>query len=259
MINRVLLSLDLILYHSQCALRAEFSRYYLHFIWWILEPAFFLGILYLVFGVFLSSGRPYYPLFLLAGLVTWQWFGNTVNHARTSIYSSMRMFQQFRVHPIHFPLCIFVQDFAKYLPVFLIFLTVMAVFSPIGVTSVWWSIIPVMLVEALCILGTAILVASLVPFLPDLAVVVPIGVQALFFASGIFFDIEQVVLPEHRTILYTNPNAVCITAMRDILIYGKQPDWQLLAYAALIGLTILAVGLGFLTRFRTIYPRIINQ
>lgn len=250
---------DLLIYHSKCALRAEFSKYYLHFVWWVLEPAFFLGILYMVFGVFLASGRPNYALFLLTGLVVWQWFGNTVSHARTSIYSSMRMFQQFRVNPIHFPLCVFVQDLAKYLPVFLLFLVIMAFFSPTGPAPVWFCVIPVMLVEALCILGTAILVASLVPFLPDLAVLVPIMVQALFFASGIFFDIEQVILPEHRNILYINPNAVCINAMRSILIDGKAPDWSLLIYACLVSLGALGGGLTLLTRFRTIYPRIINQ
>jgi len=258
-IRRCLCSWDLLIFHASCALRAEFTRYYLHFIWWFLEPIFNLVILYLVFGVFLASKVPNYTLFLLTGLVLWQWFATTVPHATISIYSSMRMFQQFRVSPIHFPLCVFLQDLAKYTPVFLVFLLAAAIFSPTGPSLVWLQIVPVMLIEGLCVAGTAILVAALVPFLPDLAVVIPIMVQALFFASGIFFDIDRVVLAQHQMILYFNPNAVCIKSMRDIILAGNSPDWSLLGYAFLLSLSIFIVGFTLAISCRKIYPRIIEQ
>jgi len=252
-------SWDLLTFHAGCALRAEFSRYHLHFIWWLMDPLFNLAVLYVVFGVFLPGAGPNFALFLLTGLVLWQWFGNTVGHATTSIYGAMRMFQQFRVHPLHFPLCVFVQDLAKYIPVFLVFLLAMAIFSPLGPSLLWLNVVPVMLTEGLFIIGCAVLVAALVPFVPDLAVVVPIVIQTLFFASGIFFNIDEVVLPHHRAIMYLNPNAVCIKALRNILIDGQLPDWSLLAEAALIGLTILLIGVALVTRFRSVYPRLIEQ
>lgn len=250
---------DLLFYHAGCALKAEFAKYRLHFLWWFLEPILNLGILYLVFGVFFASGVPNYALFLLTGLITWQWFANTVPHASRSIYGAMKMFQQFKVYPVHFPLCVFVQDTAKYLTVLAVFLLVVALLAPYPPSLLWFDLVPVMLVLALCVAGTAILVASLVPFLPDLAVVVPIIVQILFFASGIFFNIDGVVLPQHRLILYLNPNTVCIKSMRDILIGGHHPNWLLLGCAALISLAIFFLGLLLVTRCRKIYPRIINQ
>ncbi len=250
---------DLLFYHAGCALKAEFSKYYLHFVWWFLDPIFNLAILYTVFGVFMTAPVPNYAFFLLTGLVAWQWFANTVPHATSSIYGAMRMFQQFKVYPVHFPLCVFLQDTAKYLPVFVVFLLVVAIFGPHAPSLLWFDIVPVMLVLALCVAGTAIFVAALVPFLPDLAVVIPIVVQIMFFTSGIFFSIDDVVLPQHRLILYANPNTICIKSMRDILINGRHPDWALLGYAALISLCIFILGVFLVTHFRKIYPRIINQ
>lgn len=250
---------DLLFFHAKCALRAEFSRYRLHFVWWFLDPVFHLIILYCVFGIFMASNEPHFALFLLAGIVLWQWFGNTVNHATRSIYNSMRTFKQFKVWPVHFPLCVFLQDLAKYIPVFFAFLIAVAFLGPGGPSWLWLDIVPVMLVEAVCIVGCAILVAALVPLLPDLAVVVPIATQALFFASGIFFNIERAVLPQHRIVLYSNPNAVCIKSLRDILIAGQSPDWALLAYALAVSLIILGLGLSLVFWCRRIYPRLIEQ
>jgi lipopolysaccharide transport system permease protein len=38
------------------ALRADASRYFLGYIWWILEPLLFVGVFYVVFNVILESG-----------------------------------------------------------------------------------------------------------------------------------------------------------------------------------------------------------
>jgi len=250
---------DLLIYHSTCALRAEFNRYHLHFLWWFLEPMLFLGTLYLVFGVFRQAAVPNYALFLLTGLVIWQWFAKAVSHATNSIYQSMRSFQQYKVSPFHFPLCVFMQDLMKTLPVFVVFFTVVAFLSPTPLSPVWFNIIPILLVEAICIVGCSIFVAAIVPFLPDLSMLVPIIIRLLFFAAGIFYNIEDVVLPEHRMILYSNPITLCIKEMREVLIYGQSPDWMLLGYGLLVSLVFLGLGCLMVRYCSAKYPRIINQ
>lgn len=257
--KKFLSSWEALIFHACCSLKTEFVRYRLHFIWWFVEPLFMLGTMYLVFGIFLMPSQPNFVLFLMTGLALWQWFAATVPHAANSIHCSMKAFQQYKVHPLHFPLCVFLQDLAKYIPVFLVFLAVTAYFTPCPPSLLWLEIIPVLLVEGLCVVGCAILVSSLVPFLPDLAVVVNIMIQILFLASGIFYDIEQMVLPQHRLWLYLNPNAVCIKALRDITLKGASPDWGLLGLAALISLSLLVAGLAVVSRSRKVYPRLIEQ
>ena len=250
---------DMLLFHSSCALRAEFKRYYLHFVWWFLDPLFTLGVLYLVFGVFLNNRQPNYAIFILTGLVLWQWFGKTVPNAAGSIHGSRRMFQHFRVHPIHFPLCTFLQNLGKYLPVLAVFIVVTALFGPYPPSVLWLNIIPIMLVEALCVIGCSICVAAIIPFLPDLAVLVPIIVQALFFASGIFYDVDRLVPLKYRAVIYLNPNAVCIKSLRDVFIQNTSPDWALLGRAALISLALTMFGVLLVNRCRKVYPRLIAQ
>lgn len=250
---------DLLTYHATCALRAEFNRYHLHFLWWFLEPVMFLGTLYLVFGIFRQSTIPNYALFLLTGLVVWQWFAKAVAHATNSIYQSMRSFQQHKVSPFHFPLCVFMQDSIKTLPVFAVFFLVFAFLAPMGPSLVWFNLIPILLVEAICIIGCSLFVAAIVPFLPDLSMLVPIMTRMMFFAAGIFYNIDDVVLPDHRMILYSNPVTVCIKEMRGVLIYSQSPDWALLGYGLMVSLFFLGLGCAMIQFCRAKYPRIINQ
>jgi lipopolysaccharide transport system permease protein len=41
---------------ARMALRADASRYFLGYIWWVLEPLLFVGVFYVVFNVILESG-----------------------------------------------------------------------------------------------------------------------------------------------------------------------------------------------------------
>lgn len=250
---------ELLSYRALCSLKAEISRYYLHFVWWFVEPILNMTVLYVVFSIFLRNRRPHFIFFLLAGVIVWQWFASTVNSSSSSILNSRGVSLVFRVHPIHFPLCVFAQNTIKFFMVFGVFLIACAFFGPQPPSPVWLAILPILLVEATCIVGVSIFTASLVPFLPDLAPVVRIVVQMLFFATGIFFDINEIVLPQHRFIIYANPNAVCIKSMRDVLIAGQMPDWGLMAYGLAVSLTFLTTATVLLNKFKRSYARVISQ
>ncbi len=257
--EKIIQAWELIIYQAYYSLRAEISRYYLHFVWWLMEPILNMAVMYVVFSVFLRNGRPHFIFFLLAGLVLWQWFASTVNNASSSILNSRGVSLVFRVHPIHFPLCVFVQNTIKFFMVFCFFLVVCVLFGPQAPSALWLAMAPVLLLEAMCIVGVSIFTASLVPFLPDLVPVVRIIVQLLFFATGIFYDINDLVLPQHRFIIYSNPNAICIKSMRDILINGQMPDWRLMLYGLAVSLTFLVAAIVLLNKFKRSYARVISQ
>ena len=50
-------------------LKAEASKSYLSYLWWLLEPALFVAVLYVVFGIFLAKGTPNFVVFLMCGQI----------------------------------------------------------------------------------------------------------------------------------------------------------------------------------------------
>jgi lipopolysaccharide transport system permease protein len=247
--------LELLVFKTRANLNTEISKYYLNYLWWVLEPVLMMGVFYVVFGIFLNRGTEHFAAFLLTGLTAWNWFNRSVLNASGSIQAGHGLMMQVNITKVFFPLEVFLRDAFKHLFVVgLLLLFLVAYPTPIHIT---WIALPLLLItQGLLVLGISILCAALVPFLPDLKFIISTGMTLIFFGSGIFFNIESVVLPEHRGILYLNPMAGLISAYRDILIHGQWPDWIYLLKVFLAGLLTVWGSVALVRRYDHIYPRV---
>ena len=223
---------NLLFYKSRANLRSEVSRLYLNYLWWALEPLFSMAIYYIVFGVFMNSQTPHYALFLLIGTTQWQWFANTLEHMASSIYNSSHIMQQVDIPKIFFPLEIFLQDTFKHLFV-LMLLGVLLVFYPISATLSWVTLPLLLVLQGTLIIATGLLCAAFVPFFPDFRLLLTTILNVLLFISGIFFDVDMFVVPQHRSIMYMNPMAGLIREYRHVIIDGMWPDFRYLTFVTI--------------------------
>lgn len=249
---------DLLLYKTRANLRAEVSRLYLNYAWWALEPLFSMGVFYVVFGIFMKSATPHFALFLLIGTTQWQWFASTVLHASTSITGASRLIQQVDIFKVFFPLEVVLQDAFKHLFV-LVLLAMLLLFYPVPVVMPWLALPLVLALQGLLVLGCSMLAAALVPFFPDLSLILATVMHVLFFVSGIFFDVDMFVLPPHRSWMYANPMAGIIREYRRIIIDGQWPDWAYLGMVTVGASLLIVLALCILLRYDKMYPRICQQ
>lgn len=239
-------------------LRSEISKYYLNYLWWILEPILTMGTFYIVFGIFMNRGTQHFVAFLLIGLVQWQWFSNCITQSASSIIANKGFILQVDIPKIFFPLEIILRGTFKHLFV-LIFLLLFLVAYPTPVSVTWIALPVLMTIQLLYIACFGIVCAAVVPFIPDLRFVVIAIVRLAMFASGIFYNIDSVVLPEHRFIAYLNPIAGLIKNYRDILMNSQWPDWQYLGYLATFGLILFTLAVCILHKLDHVYPRVCQQ
>lgn len=247
---------ELVFFRSFSGLRAEAARYYLGFAWWIIEPILFMIALYVVFAVLLQRGTEDFVVFLLVGIVTWQWFAGVVRHSAASIWSAGAIMTQVRVPKLFFPAVTIFMDTAKFFVAFFLL-----------VTFIWFYGIPpgpaypalffVLLVQFLFIAAAALLVAMAVPFLPDLRFAVESLLHFLFFFSGIFFDVNTVP-KDYQWLIQINPMTQLIDAHRAILIHGIQPSWSSLLWIGSVSVIMLIFLALVLTRMDQVYPRLIK-
>ena len=66
-------------------LKVKYKNSALGFVWSLLNPALYLVVFYLVFQVILQSGIPYFPIYLLSGLLPWNLFSTGLGGATSSI------------------------------------------------------------------------------------------------------------------------------------------------------------------------------
>lgn len=250
--------LSLLFFKTSANLRTEVSRYYLNYLWWVVEPVITMGVFYIVFGIFMARGTEHYVAFLLVGLTMWNWFSRGVQHASNSIHQGRSLMLHVNISKLFFPLEVFFRDTFKELFVTALLL-IFLIFYPTPVEITWLAFPVIFLITGLLVLSVGIICSALVPFVPDLSFIISTGLQLMFFGSGIFFRIEDVVLPEHQYIMYLNPMAGLIKYTRDVLIYGVWPDWVYLAKVFCLSLVMLLFGCWLVRKNEHVYPRVCNR
>lgn len=238
-------------------LKSEASKTYLSFLWWIFEPIISLGIYYLVFGVILQKGTEDFVPFLLIGLVTWQWFSNSVSHCSNAINNNLVLIAQVNFPKIILPSINIVIDGFKFIIVFILLLVFL-----------WWYGFPpntayialplVLLTQHFFNTTISNLVAAIVPMLPDLQIIIANLLRVMMYLSGILYSVEQ--LPEHiQHYFILNPMVMIIDWYRAILMHQQVPDLVNVMYFMAITLSTVFLSHFIMAKLDPIYPRVLMQ
>ena len=217
-------------------------------LWSFFNPLFMLVIYTFVFSVVFKSrwnagsdSKTEFALVLFAGLMVFNLFAECINRAPGLILSNANY-----VKKVVFPL--------ETLPFVALFSAVYHMLISLGVWLLAYVIlfdVPhatvlllplVMLPFALFIMGLSWALASLGVFLRDVSQFIGVVVMTLMFMSPVFYPASA--LPEaYRHILYLNPLTLTIEITREVLYWGKLPNFTML------GIYWLATGviawLGF--------------
>ena len=79
---------------AKMSLKAEASKLYLSFLWWIIEPMLFVLAFYFVFAVLLKSRQEDFLLFLMCAKIPYMWFSKAVTTASASIVGNRGIISQ---------------------------------------------------------------------------------------------------------------------------------------------------------------------
>jgi len=124
--------------------------------------------------------------------------------------------------------------------------------TPPHSAMLWWPV--VFGVQVLVVLGCGLTLAAFTPFVPDLNKMVNQLMRILFYMSGIFYDVRH--LPEKaQELLVLNPMVVLIDAHRACLMEQRVPDWQPLAWIAVVSLAGILFGWTCIRRFNPLYAK----
>ena len=238
-------------------LKSEANQNYLRYLWWVLDPLLYMAVFYVVFGLLLNRGGDNFVVYLLTGLVPFQWFAKTVQLASGSILAGGGLMHQVRISPMFFPLVMITQTAGKQLLVFgMLFLFLLFYGLTPGVN--WAGLIPVIAAQLLLTVVAAAVVAMLIPFARDLTNLVPTGLQFVMFISAVFYSAD--IVPERwQTLFFLNPMATLLEQYRLILLHQTWPDWQALGWLTLGCGISLAVLLLVYRRLAPVYPRVVIE
>jgi lipopolysaccharide transport system permease protein len=234
-------------------LTSEASSTYLSHVWWILEPCLMIGVFYVIFGMLFERGGEGYVSFLILGVTAWLWFAHSVAKATLSIRSKLGLMRQVYVAKYVFPFSAVLFNVFKHFFVLLVLMSLLAYLNSPSV--IWLFYFLVFAVQLIFILAVSTIVAALVPFIPDLAKIVPPMLYLTMFLSGVFYP-QSMILPEYVPHFRYNPMAGLIMEYRKVMLDYQLPDFVYLGKVALYSGILLLIGLWILRRFDRTYPRL---
>lgn len=244
------------LYSAKSRLKAEVANSYLNWIWWVLEPFFFMLIYTVIFGYIFESGEQYFPVYIFIGNTIWAFFSKTISASVTMIRSNETIIAKVYIPKFILLIVEMLVNGFKMLVSFGLTAIMMIVFRvPVSFHLLW--VFPIMAVFALVTFGFGTLLMHGGVYIDDLAHVMTIFLNMMMYFTGIFFSIENRVPEPFCTILgIGNPVAFLLTSTRKAVMYSSAPDLLLLIVWLGIGLVLSAIGIKVIYKNENNYVKI---
>lgn len=248
---------DIVWYRTLAQLKAESKNNYLGYAWFVLEPLISTAILYLVFGVIMGDRGSEMALFILIGMMLWQWMESSVMLGINGIREKFGILNTVKIPKFLFPLVSVLTNTWKFCCVYIVMLFFCNIFG-FYVNAAYLMLPMVLFSQLIFIAGLTMPLAIFVTYMPDLINLISSLFRLMFFLSGIFYSLDRV--PEALApYFYCNPIAALMQANREILLYGRFPDVSLWLMPALVGTLLLLFGLYLSFRVeQTLLKRVSN-
>ena len=226
----------------------------LGFFWSLLEPLMMLIVLYMVFTNLMKMKVEYYQLFLLMGIVSWDFLSKG-----TSISLNCILGKPGLVKHVYFPreVLIISSCTTTLLTVvleFFVFAVFMVLFGVIpGINALYFPII--LLIEFIVVLGLSFGLSVLNVYYRDVQFIWAVVLQAGFFATPIIYPMS-ILPPRIEFLIMLNPMTRIVEMFRDSVVYGIQLSMVDLLYSFSFALVILFIGYAI---FRLLEPRLAEE
>ena len=182
-------------------LRVRYARSVLGYLWTLIDPlamalvyGFVFGVIYHNRGVTASQGAPF-VLFLVAGLLPWNWFNNCVNETSRALYAERLLVRSTNLPRELWVIRVVLSkgiEFLLSLPILVGFMLWFLHSTPTEVhlnyRLVYW--IPAVILLLILNLGVGLVLAPLTALVDDVVRLVRIGLRLLFYLTPIVYSFE---------------------------------------------------------------------
>ncbi|WP_160300046.1 ABC transporter permease [Demequina oxidasica] len=227
--------------------------------WIVIRPIFTAIIFGTIFGVIMSSeSRPdnFVP-FLVVGVFIFEFFSKSFSAGAKSITSNASLVRSLNFPRMLLPIAAVIQQVFELVPIIAVMTLIIVGF---GEPITWaWLLVPVILaLMTMFNLGIALISARLTVHLRDVTQIIPLLTRILFYSSGIFYSLEQVLKdkpPWLLKLVELNPIHDFITLVRAQMVTGNEASP--LMWWVVIGssLSMLIIGVIFFWRAEERYGR----
>lgn len=221
--------------------KTRYKRSMLGVAWSLAQPFMTMAAVALVFSSVFGYSARSYALFVLSGLLVWNFFAQSVLAAMNDLRWSGGLLDRVYMPKATFAVAAVGTGLVNFVLTLVAYLALAVVLD--GSLKLTLLLFPIPLLSpAMFTLGIALLLSALLPRFPDVLPTFEVFLTIWMYLSAVIYPAE--VLPSRvQAVLRLNPMYYPLAAFRDLVYAGQLPVWSELAVGYL--LAALAVGVGW--------------
>lgn len=222
--------------------KTKYKRSALGMAWSFLNPLLTMSVQYVVFSTLFQSDIPNYPVYLLSGIVFFNFFSEAVSMGMTSITGNASLIKKVYMPKYIYPVSRILSSLVNFalaiIPLLLVMLITGTAFTPA---------LLLLLFDMLCLLGfvtgMSLLLTTAMTFFQDTQFLWGVVSMMWMYLTPLFYP-ESIIPAQFLTVYHMNPMYQYITFARICIIDGVSPEpmaylWCILSSVAVLGLGIL--------------------
>lgn len=220
--------------------KIKYKRSSLGMVWSFLNPLLTMSVQYIVFSTLFKSDIPNYPVYLLSGIVLFNFFSEAVSMGMTSITSNAALIKKVYMPKYIYPVskvCSSTINFAlSFIPIFLVMLVTRTEFH----FSLLLLVFCIMCLFVF-IVGMVLILSTMMTFFQDTQFIWSVLSMVWMYATPIFYP-ENIIPSQFLTLYHINPMYQYVTFARIAIIDGVSPAPTAYLWCIISSIVVFLVG-----------------
>ncbi len=239
-------------------IKVRYKQTILGILWVIFQPLVTMVIFTFFFGKMakIPSGELPYSLFVLCGLIYWNFFSGSLSHASDSLVANEGIIKKVYFPKILLPLSAVITGFADFF-INLILLFIFAMFLGITVHPIGLIIFPLAIfLTVISSMGLGLMLSSFNVKYRDVRYILPFFIQILLFVTPIIYPLS-IVSPTNRIIMAINPMTSVVEAARFAFSPTYMLKGELIIVSLISSIIIFILGLLYFRKTEDFFADIV--
>jgi ABC-type polysaccharide/polyol phosphate export permease len=224
-------------------LKLKYQRSVLGIVWSMLNPLIMIGVYAVAFGYILRIQTPRFVLFILIGLLAWNFFASAVSSSADAIGANAALLKSVVFPRLALPFTTVLFNLTQYLLTLFVFLPIMLLVYGVEPHPRMLLFPVFLLLQVVFTTGVTMLLATASAMYRDVKHLIEVGIGICFWATPIIY--EPTMVPEQfQQLALLSPTASYIRAYQDIFYYGVVPDLAIWLVAVVFAAGTFVCGLS---------------
>lgn len=220
--------------------KVRYKRSVLGVFWSFLNPLLMMIVQYIVFSQLFKSDIDNYPVYLLSGLVVFNFFNEGVSVALGSIVGNASLITKVYIPKYIYPVSRVLSSGIN-LVMSLIPLMIAALITGETITRAYLMMPYILLCVIIFTIGLGMILAAAMTFFRDVQFLWGIVSMVWMYLTPLFYPIS--IVPEgFRQVIMNNPMYFFVSAVRSIVLEGIAPRPIVFCQCTLVALVMLGIG-----------------